>query len=473
MTKSSQSNEILQSKLADAIQFKSRAERANVNCQRLIDQEEDQKNTAQLFFEKEYIATTRESGLRDLENRLKTKRNNLTTIESEAINGQRIPAMLKLLIDAKSQAGSNICPICDRPLENLTGHIEYKLKDLTAEQPEFESRLARTRASLELLENLRRQMNVEIAEIKKEISDRRDEEQTLLKGMGDFLSDYRTIIGNRCSLQQVSKYLEGRVNEAQATITSLTGLADRASRLRSEISAASTRTSTLSTELKGLEGQRGRFEKRLAEANAAKQIVESFIETTQWLQGILSKELEEVLSTYANTYVSMQFAELFHRICGHEYWGVAIPEARMRYRRAEVDWNATYRGEVYQGEAVFSQGELNACALAMFLALATAQSEHPKFLLLDDPIQSMDEMRIDDFAQVLKSLKDDLGWQLLIAIHEESVFEYLKRQLYPSSEGQSLASYKLVADQGGTIASEKQEFVFDAKDFLIPASDMA
>ena len=263
------------------------------------------------------------------------------------------------------------------------------------------------------------------------------------------------------------------INSFNVAKSTLTVLADSISRLRSEISAISTRTSQLTAELAGLERQQTRLARTLAEAKAATDRVEGFIETIQWVHRVLSDQLKRALDTYATLHVSRQFAELFDRICGHPYWQVTIPEVRMRYHKAEVEWNATYGGERYTGEAIFSQGELNACALAMFLALGTAQTAHPKLLLLDDPIQSMDEIRIEDFAQLLKSLKDDLGWQLITAIHEESVFEYLKRQLYPSSQGQSLVSYKLVAGEAGTTASEKEELVFDAKDFLIPASDMA
>jgi exonuclease SbcC len=465
-------DKILQSKLANAMQLKSEGENARLRCQRLIDRMENQKDFARLIAEKESITVRYESELKDLEGQLKTTQDGLTLLEPEGVAGKRIPAVLRLLIDARDQTESNVCPVCDRPLENLREHIERKLQNLTAEQAEYENRLSLARADLKRIQDSRRQRIKDLAEIKDEVQDRQHEEQTLRNKIEAFLADYWGKIGVDCTLQQVHAFEEGRINQATADIDSLAALAADVSRLRSEMSAASTRTSQLTIELSGLELKQTRLRTALAGARAALERADGWIDTVQWVHSVLSNQLEEALDTYANRYVSSQFAELFERICGHPYWRVTIPEVRVRYHRAEAEWNAAYAGEDYPGGAVFSQGELNSCALAMFLALATAQTGHPGLLLLDDPIQSMDEIRIEDFAQLLKSLKDDLGWQLIIALHEESVFDYLKRQLYPSSQGQSLVSYELVPTERGTMASEKEQLVFDPKDFLIPATDV-
>jgi DNA repair exonuclease SbcCD ATPase subunit len=460
---------VLQSKLADAMQVKAEGERAKVRCQRLREQEEDRRASANVFAENESLSVKLETELKSLDDQLKRAQDELTDLESGGIAEKRLPAMLKLLIDARDQSDSNICPVCDQPLENLREHIERKLQNLTAEQSEYDNRLSLARTNLKQIQDSRRQKIKDLAEIKHVIQDHKDEEQSLLSNIKVFLGNYDETIGVGCSLQQVYAYEQDRISKAEKTIHQLTGLADKVSRLRSEISASSTRASQLMAELVEMERQQTNLAGILAEAKAAKERVDDWIEAIQAVHTVLSNQLEESLGTYANQYISRQFADLFERICGHPYWKVTLPQVRVRYHKAEAEWKAAYRGKTYSGEAVFSQGEVNACALAMFLALATAQTSHPGLLLLDDPIQNMDEIRIEDFAQVLKSLKDDLGWQLVIAVHEESVFDYLKRQLYPSSQGQSLVSYKLVSSDQGTIASEKDALVFDTQDFFVQA----
>ena len=122
---------------------------------------------------------------------------------------------------------------------------------------------------------------------------------------------------------------------------------------------------------------------------------------------------------------------------------------------------------------MFSQGQLNACALSFFLALATTQPRHLGFLLLDDPVQSMDEIHVEEFASVLKAIKDLLGWQLILAVHEESLFNYLKRILYPSESGQSLIAYRLSAAQDGPEIQGEDRFEFAYKDFSLTTADNA
>ena len=91
------------------------------------------------------------------------------------------------------------------------------------------------------------------------------------------------------------------------------------------------------------------------------------------------------------------------------FFQVSVPDVRVKWHKPEVDWCAVYKERQFPGEAVFSQGELNSCAIAFFLALATSHTNGLQFLMLDDPVQNMDEIHIEEFANVLKFLKDILG----------------------------------------------------------------
>ena len=160
------------------------------------------------------------------------------------------------------------------------------------------------------------------------------------------------------------------------------------------------------------------------------------------------------------------FEDLFTRLAREPQFKVTISQARVFRRKPEVHWCATYGSKQYPGEAIFSQGELNCCAMAFFLALATTNPQSLGFLLLDDPVQNMDEIHIEEFGNILKFIKDQLGWQLIVALHDESIYQYLKRQLYPCKGEQSLVAYTLEMGDSGTEVSQDVVAHFDRGAFL-------
>ena len=52
---------------------------------------------------------------------------------------------------------------------------------------------------------------------------------------------------------------------------------------------------------------------------------------------------------------------------------------------------------------VMSQGELHALALSLFIPRATLPESPFRFIVIDDPVQSMDPARVDGLARVLES----------------------------------------------------------------------
>jgi len=155
------------------------------------------------------------------------------------------------------------------------------------------------------------------------------------------------------------------------------------------------------------------------------------------------------------------FEDLFRRLAKNPFFQVTVSGTRVKRHKPEVDWCAVYGERQFPGEAVFSQGELNCCAIAFFLALATSHPEGLHFLLLDDPVQNMDELHIEEFGNVLKFLKDILGWQIVVGLHDQSVYQFLKRQLHPITQGQSLVGYVFDQADDGTRIVEDTSTRFD------------
>src|SRR5690606_13089353 len=82
--------------------------------------------------------------------------------------------------------------------------------------------------------------------------------------------------------------------------------------------------------------------------------------------------------------------------------------------------------------AMLSAGNLNTAALTLFLSLHLSVHPTLPWLVIDDPVQSMDEVHIAQFAALLRTLSKQLNRQIIIAVHEKDLFDYLALELSPA-----------------------------------------
>src|SRR5205085_9076106 len=93
--------------------------------------------------------------------------------------------------------------------------------------------------------------------------------------------------------------------------------------------------------------------------------------------------------------------------------------------------------------AMLSTGNLNTAALTLFIALHLSVPSELPWLILDDPVQSMDDVHIAHFAALLRTLSKEHGRQVIIAVHDRQLFEYLKLELSPAYDEDSLLTLEL------------------------------
>ncbi|MEO8682766.1 MAG: hypothetical protein ABI665_27200, partial [Vicinamibacterales bacterium] len=74
---------------------------------------------------------------------------------------------------------------------------------------------------------------------------------------------------------------------------------------------------------------------------------------------------------------------------------------------------------------VMSQGELHSLALSLFLPRATLPESPFRFLVIDDPVQSMDPARVDGLARALEETA--LTRQVIVFTHDERLPEAVRR----------------------------------------------
>ncbi len=98
-------------------------------------------------------------------------------------------------------------------------------------------------------------------------------------------------------------------------------------------------------------------------------------------------------------------------------------------RRAEFDVRVDDAEASALG--VMSQGELNALALSVFLPRATLPASPFRFVVIDDPVQSMDPAKVDGLARVLAQAAT--GRQVVVFTHDDRLPEAVRRLQLPAA----------------------------------------
>lgn len=106
--------------------------------------------------------------------------------------------------------------------------------------------------------------------------------------------------------------------------------------------------------------------------------------------------------------------------------------------------------------AMLSQGNLNTAALSLFVALHFAVPARLPWLIFDDPVQSMDDLHVTNFAAMVKQLSRRNGRQVVIAVHERELFDYLSVELAPGSPGEELLTTVLDRTYGKSVITSRR-----------------
>jgi recombinational DNA repair ATPase RecF len=93
--------------------------------------------------------------------------------------------------------------------------------------------------------------------------------------------------------------------------------------------------------------------------------------------------------------------------------------------RRRVVLDVTVDGVEGAALGVMSQGELHSLALSLFIPRATLPESRFRFIVIDDPVQSMDPARVDGLARVLESASADR--QVVVFTHDDRLPEAVRR----------------------------------------------
>jgi len=144
-------------------------------------------------------------------------------------------------------------------------------------------------------------------------------------------------------------------------------------------------------------------------------------------------------------------ADIFSRLDPHPAFKTIEFELDTYYRRGTT--TPLVRDVVENVRAdplvIFSTSQANIAALSYFLAMGwTAGERSMPFVLLDDPLQSMDDVNVLGFSDLCRHLRANR--QLLISTHERRLSGLLERKLAPRGEyGETLVLEFVGWDRSG------------------------
>jgi exonuclease SbcC len=174
-------------------------------------------------------------------------------------------------------------------------------------------------------------------------------------------------------------------------------------------------------------------------------------EALRRLASMAEQEFAPAVREVFSSSLNAVWRDLFVRLVPSEPF---IPAFRIRPSagsRITTELQTVYRGGGTAGNPSYmlSAGNLNTAAITLFLALHLSINPKLPWIVLDDPVQSMDEVHISQFAALLRTLSKQQDKRVILAVHERSLFEYLALELSPAYPGDKLVTVELSRDDDG------------------------
>ncbi len=420
----------------------------------------------------------------DLQSRLEEINDDISRAESRA------GSLASGLAALRDQISGEVCPVCDRDFSevsegHLLEHVDRRIEDL-----------ADAGAELQTLSDERMQLATRLRSAEQRVSaieavvlpeseygstiDRREAVAALRVGLDD-LSDaitrgaelsaaveesareladveaedreQRTVTSELTShavaldaaapaagespeqaWERLNDIASRRSQQLELRSRSLSDAADLIGRFRDVAARSEELTATIAEAARSKRS----WERRVVEADRRRAVARSVHNAasstrTAIVQRVFTRSLNDV------------WGDVFSRLAPTEPFVPAfgVPTATKAALELRLETIHRSGGKGGTPSMMLSAGNLNTAALSLFIALHLAVE--PKFpcLIFDDPVQSMDEVHIAQFAGLLRVLSKQHDRQVVVAVHERELFEYLALELSPAFEGDELITVEL------------------------------
>jgi|GEM_PF-320447 len=173
----------------------------------------------------------------------------------------------------------------------------------------------------------------------------------------------------------------------------------------------------------------------------------------------------DIIGSVFNATLNRVWRDLFVRLAPTEPFVPAfqVPEGSGHALTARLETVHASGEHSGQPGTMLSSGNLNTAALTLFLALHFSAGTRLPWLVLDDPVQSMDDVHIAQLAALLRTITKVHDRNAIVAVHDRALFEYLVLELSPAFPGDRLITVELGRSRAGetSIHTETMGWVED------------
>jgi len=150
---------------------------------------------------------------------------------------------------------------------------------------------------------------------------------------------------------------------------------------------------------------------------------------------------------------------VYRRLNPHPLFDSLDVRVKPLNQRGEVYYRAAQGDTSGNASMLFSSAQMNAVAVSVFLALNLLRATDGfSWILLDDPIQNMDDYNVLGFVDLLRAVRG--ARQLVVSTHDDQLGELLQRKLRPTSLGQRTLVHHFEAgdEQGPRVLTTSLEY---------------
>jgi exonuclease SbcC len=436
----------------------------------------------------------------EVSDQIKVDEANLLTLDSEIVGvATNAGALAGTLAELAAHLSDEICPVCERDFAetgrgSLAAHVGHRIQSLSSSSQRL-LELGRVRSDLQ--NSLRRlkdelaaiEMRLETPETIAEYSGRSAAYAQLVAelkaiepvvGEGARLSKAmaatRRKLANLQSRNQARSDAMASLSEVAATLevapleTSgtpiaasdvlLSEISKRIGKLGAQVSARQNALVAIDR-FRANKRERDRVDREIASLNASAARVRAALgrateikRAAIQIRETVGAQRSKIIRHEFNERLNRLWRDLFVRLAPGEPFVPAfqIPEHYTKNLVPKLITKHKRGGSGGAPGSMLSAGNLNTSALTLFLALHLTVDPKLPWLILDDPVQSMDDVHIANFAALLRTLSKEHGRQVIVAVHDRQLFEYLRLELSPAFPADTLQTLQLSrADERDTI----------------------
>lgn len=424
-----------------------------------------------------------------LEQQIRDDKALLEVAESQLTGAQEEAGSLaEGLAALREHASENLCPVCNRDFAEVSSthlmtHVDLKIAELTTQG----ARLQELRQERDAIAGRLQRNERALSEVQAEVWSDGDREVVLsrravLLVLRARLDEIRPVIARGEDLRRRRDDLRSEVEELEAGARELALAKAELQELASEFGApqpdpgqtleaawqrlmdfssaqeerqaAHRRAADLFDEMSEAT-QRGKVAKdALAEAAERKVRWEDRIKEARRRQGVAravidasSKARAAIVQRVFTESLNEVWRNVFTRLAPREPFVPAFGIPGSSKTALELKLETVHSSGESGGppQMMLSAGNLNTAALSLFISLHLAVDPLVPCLVFDDPIQSMDEVHVAQFAGLIRVLSKHHGRQVIVAVHERELFQYLTLELSPAFAGDELITIELGA----------------------------